>query len=379
MKIVLAGGGSGGHVTPLKAISEQLLIQNSHAQLIIITDRGFYGRTKQIFSQTSQTKVKKIFAGKIRRYHGKSVFWHITHLPTIFKNIRDVFYLLVGGLQSIWLLATIKPDVVFCKGGFVCVPIGYAAKLLKIKLIIHDSDTKPGLTNRLLSKFSDAIATGMPLKFYPYDKSITTYIGMPVNASYKPVTKSQQDIIKKDLGFEPGQPILLLTGGGNGSVNLNKILSDGAGELLSSGWGIIHLVGKGKAEEVLKVKETLAKDMQQDWQVEEFTDMVPRLLAADIVVCRTSASTLQECANAKKTVIGVASPNLSDQIMNAEYFSSKNSIISLKEQGLFSGQVSLAKVVKDTNIKDTKLAENLHKIFAKPGAAKELARIILNS
>lgn len=379
MKIVLAGGGSGGHVTPLKAISEQLLIQDSNAKLIVITDRGFYGRTKQIFSQTPQTKVKKIFAGKLRRYHGKSFLWHFTHLPTLLKNIRDILYLLIGGLQSIWLLAKIKPDVVFCKGGFVCVPIGYAAKILKIKVVIHDSDTKPGLTNQLLSKFASAITTGMPLKFYPYNELITTYVGMPVNASYSPKTKAEQEELKSKLGFKPSQPILLVTGGGNGSVNLNKILCDGAGELLSSGWGIIHMVGKGKAEEVLKVKQTLSKEDQSNWRVEEFSEMEPRLLATDIVVCRTSASTLQECANAKKLVIGVASPNLSDQIMNAEYFSSKDSIISLDEQELLSKEVNLVDVIENLKSSDGKLAKNLHQIFAKPDSAKELARIILSA
>lgn len=379
MRILLAGGGSGGHVTPLKAIASQLKTQESAAQLYVLTDRGFYGRTIGIFAEMSDVPIKRIFAGKLRRYHGKSLFWHITHLPTILKNIRDVIYIAIGTAQSIWLLLRLRPDVVFCKGGFVCVPVGYVAHFLKIPIVIHDSDAKPGLTNRLLSSFAVTIATGMPAEFYPYAPDKMVYTGMPVENKYKPQSKTEQQRLKIKLGFQAEQPVLLLTGGGNGSVPLNNILSREAGELLEKGWGIIHLAGKDKSDVVMDVRRRLPGNQQESWHVEEFAEMTPRLLAADVVVTRTSANTLQECANAQKVVIGIPSPHLADQNMNAEYFSSKDALLMLEESSLESSH-SLAGVVTElySNKERSKsLARKLYDNFAKPDAAKDLATIIL--
>jgi UDP-N-acetylglucosamine--N-acetylmuramyl-(pentapeptide) pyrophosphoryl-undecaprenol N-acetylglucosamine transferase len=379
MRILLAGGGSGGHVTPLKAIARQLRLQKGTVELYVITDRSFYGRAQEIFADMADVRIKRIFAGKLRRYHSKSLFWHAVHLPTLLKNIRDLIYIALGTIQSLWLLIRTRPDVVFCKGGFVCVPVGYVAHLFKIPIIIHDSDTKPGLTNRMLSRFARTIATGMPAEFYPYEPSKMVYSGMPVENAYQPQSKKQQDEHKSALGFEPSRPVLLLTGGGNGSIPLNEILSRGAGELLKQGWGVIHLAGKGKVGAVEAVRGQLPKNLQQNWHIEEFAQMAPRLLAADIIVARTSANTLQECANAQKAVIGVPSPHLADQNMNAEYFNSKNALVVLAESSLDepSTLVSAVSELFENQDKAKSLAKTLHDNFAKPDAAKELAKLIL--
>ena len=381
MKVVLAGGGSGGHVTPLKAIAKALNTQDKlHISLVVVTDRGFYAQSRSIFVGIDNVVINRIFAGKLRRYHSKTLIWHVYHIPTLFKNLRDIIYILLGFIQSLWILLRQRPDVVFCKGGFVCVPIGYMAYLLRIPIIIHDSDTKPGLTNRLLSRLAHTIATGMPTDFYPYEASKMVYVGMPVEEQFVPLSLKQQARYKQQLGFDTNQPVLLLTGGGNGSERLNYFLSRGAGELLQQGWGIIQLTGKGKSGDVLKIKEKLPKKLQKYWQIEEFAEMIPRLLAADVIVARTSASTLQECANAQKVVIGIASPHLADQKMNSNYFASKNAILVLAENDISDDGKELINMIEHTrlNAKESSLyAKNLNTIFAKPNASTELAEMIL--
>lgn len=380
MKILLVGGGSGGHVTPLKAIASELLKKEPDSELYLITDRSFYKRANQLFSETKVVFIKKIFAGKYRRYRGKSFIWHVTHLPTLLKNLRDGIYFIIGFLQSVFLLIRIRPDVVFFKGGFLCVPVGYAASLFGVRIIIHDSDTKPGLTNRILARFADVIATGMPEEFYPYDKKRMIYTGIPVASSFQPITKEKQSEYKRQLGFNSDQPVLLLTGGGNGSVNLNNILSRVAGELLQQGWGIIQLAGVNKAEDSKLVRSKIPKNLQKNWQIDEFADMVSRLLAADVIVARTSASTLQECANAKKLVVGIASPHLEDQNMNSEFFASKKAIVSLDEEKLQNNESQLLQtVIKSFQASNnsSEYARNLHSHFAKPSAASDLANLIL--
>ena len=89
----------------------------------------------------------------------------------MWANFSDLFRTGWGFLESVAKLLLWRPDVVFTKGGFVCLPVGLAARALNIPLVIHDSDAHPGLTNRILSRFATKIATGAPLKYYPYDKT----------------------------------------------------------------------------------------------------------------------------------------------------------------------------------------------------------------
>ncbi len=380
MRILLVGGGSGGHVTPLKAVAEHLQTTEAH-KIAVISDRRFFSQTREIFQPLPDVKLHRIFAGKFRRYHSKSLLWHFTHLPTLIRNLRDVFYLLIGGLQALILFVRFRPQVVFCKGGFVCVPVGFVARLLRVKIVIHDSDTRPGLTNRILAPWAHVIATGMPVSFYPYPKEKMIYTGIPVSDEYRPLSSAQQQSHKQQLGFEVQQPLLLVTGGGNGATFLNQQVSSIAEGLLGKGWGIIHIAGRDKVQPVLETRAKLSKKLQQQWQVEEFTQMTPRLLAADLVLARTSASTIQECANAQKTVIGIASQHLSDQKMNAEYFSSQDALLSLDESQLATDGSQLLQALSDLQ-NDPKAAKNyaraLHDQFAKPDAAQVLAGILLD-
>lgn len=378
MRILLVGGGSGGHVTPLKAITDELPNQSTH-KIDVVTNRDFAPQTRQLFSDNSSVRVHAIFAGKLRRYKSKSFLWHFLHLPTLFYNVRDILFLFFGLIQSIYLIIRLQPDVVFCKGGFVCIPVGVTAHLFGKRLIIHDSDTRPGLTNRVLSRWASTIATGMPAEFYPYSPSKMRYIGMPVDRAYRPQTVKEQLNQKQQLGFTSAQPILLVTGGGNGAESLNQKISDGVGELLSSGWGIIHVAGQGKSQKLLKQREELPEKQQKNWRIEEFVAMVPRILAADVIISRTSASTLQECANSQKVVIGVPSPHLDDQIKNADYFASHDAIIYIDETQTTAHElVGAVTKIYASKSEAQRVAKNLYKSFAKPLAAQELAKIIIS-
>ena len=105
MRILLVGGGSGGHVTPLRAISQSINSQSDELHdITLITDRKFYPQTKLLFAEEETVKLKKIYSGKFRRYPSHSFLWHVVHLPTLLKNIRDVLLLCVGFFQSIIFL-----------------------------------------------------------------------------------------------------------------------------------------------------------------------------------------------------------------------------------------------------------------------------------
>ncbi len=383
MKVLFAGGGSGGHVTPLRAIATELQTEKTELEITIITDRKFYSQTEFLFKNQPEVKLKRIFSGKFRRYNGKSVVWHVLHIPTLLYNVRDLFFIGIGIVQSLIYFLFNKPDVVFCKGGYVCVPVGVVAHMFKVPLVIHDSDTHPGLTNRFLSHWAKKIATGMPTRYYQYSKKKMTYTGIPVNADFQAVDSKTQAESKTNLGLDPNLPLVLVTGGGTGAKQLNITLSNVAEELLEAGWQIVQLTGKNKDDKSRSSREKLPIDLQTSWVIEEFAEILPYVQAADVIVSRAGATAMQEFANAKKTVVMVPSPYLTGghQLKNAQMFNENNAAFVLQESLLASSPQELVIALEElrTDPKQSKqLATNLHTHFAKPNASKELAKIILD-
>lgn len=158
-------------------------------------------------------RVQTINAGKLRRYKHLNFWQHFTVKGAVRKNIFDVFKTGAGFVQSIWILMRFRPDVVFAKGGYVCLPMGFAARLLRIPLVIHDSDTRPGLTNRLLARFAAAIGTGSPLENYTYDPVKSRYVGVPISAEFTPVSVDHQRTLKRALGCNSDAPLVVVVGG----------------------------------------------------------------------------------------------------------------------------------------------------------------------
>ena len=166
MLILMVGGGSGGHVTPLKAVAKHLFILEDEVTIEVLTDTRFYPQAQEIFADMPEVRVKKVTAGKLRRYNSKSFAWHVTHVPTLLHNFIDVFKIAIGVFQSLLRFLRRRPALVFSKGGFVSVPVCIAAHLFRVPIIIHDSDAHPGLSSRIVSRWAARIATGMPTKFY---------------------------------------------------------------------------------------------------------------------------------------------------------------------------------------------------------------------
>ena len=166
--------------------------------------------------------VHVIRAGKLRRYHGVPLVRQLLDIPTVVRNLRDIAYIVIGFVQSFVLLLRFKPDVVFAKGGYVCLPLGYAAKLLRIPLVIHDSDARPGLTNKLLGRFAQAIATGSPLENYNYPAERSSYTGVPIDPAFHPFTEAEQRAARDTIGIvDIDKPLIVVTGGGLGAESIN--------------------------------------------------------------------------------------------------------------------------------------------------------------
>lgn len=326
-------------------------------------------------------KVESIVAGKLRRYHKLSIIRQMLQVRTIvLPNIIDFFKLLAGFIQSVIKLVVWRPDVVFSKGGFVCLPVGLAATLLRIPLVIHDSDAHPGLTSRILSRWATTIATGAPLKFYSYPKERSHYIGIPVMSPPKPVSQARQRREKESFGFSQHEPLVVVTGGGLGAAALNEAVIETLDDLLS--FTAVALVA-GKANQ-----ETLAAQVKRHRNIRVYGYLPPQemqrlLSAADIVVSRAGATTLLELAALGKPSVIIPNENLTGghQIKNAAVYAKAKAIIVLENARIETNPRALTSTLDTTLLNATltrRLSTNIRS-FAKPDAAKDMARLIVEA
>ena len=381
MKIVAAGGGSGGHVTPVLAVLHTLRKHDSSLEVCFVTDSKFGDQAEAIMKNSGmRVAVRRIYAGKLRRYHTVSMWRQLADLPTLSKNIRDLFITVIGFFQSFWLLLRFKPDVVFTKGGFVCVPLGLAAKMLGIPLVIHDSDAHPGLANRILSRWATTIATGSPVEHYPYPREKMHYVGIPVDPSFVAVSDAKQRELKAGLGFHDlTKPLVVVTGGGLGARTINRAVVSIAPQLVPHA-AIYHITGTAAYDEIVSHAPELI-----DYQIVPFvsTGMAPVLGAADIVVSRVGATTMQELAALAKTVVMVPNPYLTagHQLKNARVYQEANAAVTVEEQALEKNPQILRRALEellDNQPERETLARALHD-FARPDAATDMAALIVDA
>ncbi len=371
------GGGSGGHVTPIVAICAKLRQQVPDAELRAWCDRRFAARLRDMLG--NEVRVDAIISGKYRRYANLTLTQHLKYhlFRTHLRNVVDIFKIAMGFVQSFFKLIVWRPDVVFCKGGFVCLPVGLAAHALRIPLVIHDSDTVPGLTNRILSRFATRIGTGAPVENYPnYPEKRTRYVGIPVRDEIRAFTADEKATAKATLGFNPARPLVLIVGGGGGANALNRMALSIAPDLTGQGTQILLLAGKGKADSTLV-------SSSPDFQIVEFMtdDFVTALAAADVAVTRAGATALAEFATIGLPIIIVPSPHLAGdhQTKNAAVYAEAAAGIVIDQrqaakQPELLGQ-AITELVGSPQLR-ADLGRNL-KQFARPSALDDMVSMIL--
>jgi UDP-N-acetylglucosamine--N-acetylmuramyl-(pentapeptide) pyrophosphoryl-undecaprenol N-acetylglucosamine transferase len=296
MKILAVGGGSGGHVTPVVAVLREIKKTHPGAKIRFWCDRKFSNQSKAIMGHFDHNiKVSTIIAGKFRRYNHVSFLRQLLWVSVVLLNIRDAFLVVFGFIQSFIKLVLWRPDVVFTKGGYVCLPVGIAARLLGIPLVIHDSDAHPGLTNRILGKWANAIATGAPLEYYSYPADKARYTGIPISSEFREFSSAEQTAAKEKWGINTERPLIVVTGGGLGASRINDTVVLTLHNLLKLG-SIILISGTWQYDEI----RALTPPNDDKFQLHSFIsqDMASLLGAADVVVARAGATTILELAAA---------------------------------------------------------------------------------
>lgn len=380
---MVTGGGSGGHITPLLAVAHELKQEQPDTEIVFVGQRG--DSLGDIPAQDKNIDgVYTVRAGKLRRYHGEGLR-QLLDIPTLLKNLRDMVWTIVGLWQSFWLLKQLKPDVVFVKGGFVGVPVGLSAALLRIPYVTHDSDALPGLANRIIAPWARVHAVALPKEVYTYPTDKTVTVGVPLTHQYQSVSATAMYAYRKQLSLEQFGRIVFITGGGLGAQRLNDAVFDCVPDLLRRypDVGIVQLAGRNQEAGLRqRYKTELSAQEQKRVIVRGFvTNLYAYSGAADVIITRAGATSIAEFAAQAKACIVVPNPLLTGghQLKNAKVLADRKAVKMVNETVLNHDHRALLPPLVEL-LDNPDRAQQLGKALATlaaPDAAHHLAMVLL--
>jgi UDP-N-acetylglucosamine--N-acetylmuramyl-(pentapeptide) pyrophosphoryl-undecaprenol N-acetylglucosamine transferase len=290
MRVLLAGGGSGGSATPVLAVAEALRARAPDAEFLLV---GTASGPERALAAAAGVPFAAVATGKLRRY----LDW---------QNVLDAGRVPVGVVQAARIVRRFRPHVAFGAGGFAAVPPLVAAALGGVPVLVHQQDVEPGLANRLLVPFACRVSVAFPESRRHFPRRRTLVVGNPVRAAV--LTGDRARAVER-FGLEPNVPTLLVTGGGTGALGLNERVAAAVPALVEF-CQVIHLTGRGRAVAPLQPSP---RYHAYEFLVDEMKDA---LAVADLVVSRAGLGTLSELAALGKPTVLVPMPD-SHQAANA--------------------------------------------------------------
>lgn len=358
MKIILTGGGTGGHVTPALSVAQRLLREDPKTEIL------FIGRKDGKENDAVKKAGLPLFELEI---YGIKRSLNLTNLKRIFKAVS-------AKRKAKAVIKSFSPDVVLGTGGYVCWPVLSAAKDLGIPTAIHESNTCPGLVTRVLSRRSTAVLLnyGETANHLKRNKNCMT-VGNPVNEE---LYRTRRDDARASLGLTDKSVFILSFGGSGGADVLNKSIAALMKNVSSCMKGVYHLHATGKS---YYDKELAEKERLRGCKTVPYIDNMPRYLcAADIVICRCGAMTLSELAAAGCCAVLIPSPNVTadHQRKNAALFCERGAAIMIEESELCDGKLdkTVKELILNKNLRDT-LSQRISKLKT-PTAAKNIVEIL---
>ncbi len=368
IRVLLTGGGSGGHIYPLLAVTEEFeKMPDVNVQLSYLGPRGPF----DAILKEKDITVYSIASSKLRRYFSVA-------------NFIDVPKLFLSFFQSLYWVYKIMPDVVFSKGGPGAFPVVLAARFYFIPVIIQDSDAVPGLTNRLCGHFATRIAVSFPetVKYFP--KSKTAVVGNPIR---KEIMEGafRKEQAREYFKLNPLRSTILVLGGSQGAAQINSFIFNNLKVLIEDDIQIIHQVGPGNKREaddtVRSLQREIGEQLNSGYSSFELLDVLQyknAFSAADIVLSR-SGSTIFEIAFFGKASILVPLESAANdhQRANAYSYARSGAAVVLEKEN-FTPHIVLSKIKELLSHADMLHAMELAaKNFSRPNAAKEIAEEII--
>jgi UDP-N-acetylglucosamine--N-acetylmuramyl-(pentapeptide) pyrophosphoryl-undecaprenol N-acetylglucosamine transferase len=354
MRIVVSGGGTGGHIYPALALIREIQKTDKNAEFLYIgTEKGL---ESNIVPRES-IAFRSIHITGFRR-------------KLSFENVKTVYRFLKGVRDSKRILKEFKADIVIGTGGYVCGPVVYAAAKLGIPTIIHEQNSIPGLTNKFLSRYVDRIGICFEEaeSYFPKEKVVLT--GNPRASEVV-----GQDGIKGRLsaGLKINQPAVLIFGGSRGAKPLNEAVLKSLTELGSKPYQVLYITGEVHYEEVRKEVELIGNP--ENVNIKPFIHNMPEVLAGiDLTVARAGATTLAELTSLGIPSILIPSPYVTDnhQEKNALALSSHGAAELLLEKEL-TGPKLIEQI--DSILMDQEKLSQMKKAAKKLGMPDAAARL----
>lgn len=375
-RILLTGGGTGGHVFPLVAVARELQRMADDPSTPLIR---YYG-PKAIYNDYLKKEgiaVKNIAGAKWRRYFS-------------LLNFLDIFKFSWSILQSFWKIYWYMPDVAFSKGGPGALPVLFACWFYKIPIFIHESDTFPGLTNQISSRWAKKVFVAWESAKQHFPDKNTNIVGIPLRdviiegAKAAFANPNSASAAKEKFSFNISEPLVLILGGSQGAQKINEFTLNNLEGYLPK-FQILHQVGSANYEEYSRLYRVLSekwsKELKERCQFYAFfeTNLAEAYAAADLIISRAGATAIFEIAAfGKPSILMPITESAGDhQRINAYEYARTGAAIVIEEANLLSNVV-LGQIEKILNSQELKNGmSTAAKSFAKPDAAKLIAVNIL--
>jgi len=349
-KIMLSGGGTGGSVTPLLAVASKYLEMNPKVEFVFVgTKKG--PEKKMVRQWGGDMRFISMTSGKLRRYASLA-------------NILDIFKITWAFFQSFIILSKERPSIIISAGSFVSVPLVWAAGIMKVPVLIHQQDVRPGLANKLMAKIAKTITVTFEESIQDYGKK-AVWIGNPI----KEIGQRDGSEIRKRYNLERNKDIVLIIGGGTGAVGINKLVASGVDSILENRQ-VVHLTGKNKDNSV-------DRQGYHSFSFLPHKEVIDLITIADVVVSRCGLGVLTELSLLRKASILIPIPK-SHQEDNANLFKDYKAALVLNQLDLTGKSLALYlnKVLGDKELL-FKLKNNISKPI-KRGASEKMIEIIEN-
>jgi UDP-N-acetylglucosamine--N-acetylmuramyl-(pentapeptide) pyrophosphoryl-undecaprenol N-acetylglucosamine transferase len=366
MRILLTGGGTGGHITPLVAVARELkkISKEKGINNLELFYVGPDGMAKGFLAKEGIV-LKTILAGKMRRYFSFMIF-------------ADIFKIFFGLIQAIWHVFWIMPDICFGKGGYGSFSAVIACWIFGVPILIHESDSVPGSVNRRLSGLVKRIAISFMAteKFFPQEK--TALVGNPIRDS---ICRGQRDRAGQTLGLSGSRAPIFIFGGSQGAQTINEAVLAILKEL-SAKYEIIWQTGKKNYENILSEIKRLFGQVPAGCHIFNFLNeeqVADAFVVSDLIISRAGSANIFEIAACGKPSIIIPLPTAASdhQRENALEYARSGGAEIIEQQNL-TPHIFLAEI--DKIMKDNELRQRMSsgaKSFAKPEAGRMIAEELI--
>ncbi|MFA5931840.1 MAG: UDP-N-acetylglucosamine--N-acetylmuramyl-(pentapeptide) pyrophosphoryl-undecaprenol N-acetylglucosamine transferase [Candidatus Paceibacterota bacterium] len=373
MKIVFTGGGTGGHFYPIIAVAQKVnqIIDHEHiigAQLYYLSDSPY---DKELLVENGLL-YEEIGAGKMRTHFSVNSF---------FLNFLDIFKIFFGTINAIYKLFSIYPDVVFGKGGYASFPTIFAARILGIPVVIHESDSAPGRVNKWAGHFAKKVAVSFAEAATYFPKNTVAWTGQPIITEIE--HKAPQKEALSYFKLESEVPVIVILGGSQGAEIINNIALDALPRLIKN-YQIIHQTGVNNFKNVSGQASVILADSKNKSRYLPIAYLNPLVMkmaagAASIIVSRAGSTIFQIASwGVPSILIPFTNSNADHSRKNAFSYARAGACSVIEEANMtaniLSGEVE--RILGDKT--GYKQMEQNAKAFSNPGAADKIARALVD-